>query len=181
MTTSPSAASSFATVLTRSIAGRQFGEATTLATSDGQTLLPGPRFAVSERIVERMRASNAASVGSSHHGSPRSPSACLASFTLARACWTRSGSSRLRRISRLAAINSVTSSALSRSGIDRSVARHLRPFTTMWRPSALSIKLGLFRPRGSLATLKLYPLRAPRNLAPARLSHCQVVEHTFMV
>lgn len=96
---------------------------TARAASDGQIVLPSPRLRRRVRTAAPSRSRSAASSRGSHHGRPRSPSATLAS-------WVR-GRSWFRR----AAMSSFTSSARSGSGIDGSVRRHRRPFTTKKRSS----------------------------------------------
>ena len=116
---------------------RHPGEATIRAASDGQIELPPPRLTSRACTAARTRASRPVADRGSHHGSPRSPSATLASCTRRRASASASGSSAEARTARRAAISSVTSSLRRGSGIPGSVARHRRPSTTMWCPSGV--------------------------------------------
>jgi hypothetical protein len=121
-------ASSAATALVSSIKSRQEGPPTTRAASLGQIVASGLRCRSSTRIVASRRARWPRGVGS-HHGSPRSPKATLASFTRGRAV---AGSTRT---SRRADISSATSSVRNDSGIVGSEALQRRPATVTYRPS----------------------------------------------
>ena len=90
----------------------------------------GRRWRSRVRMTAASRVRCPTGVGS-HHGSPRSPSATLASWTRGRA---DSGSVRTAR---RAAISSATSSRRNGSGMAGSLARQRRPSTTMYRPSAV--------------------------------------------
>ena len=105
---------------------------TARAASDGQ-MVRGARWPTSASTTARSRAERPFGVGSSHHGSPRSPSATFACCTRRRAIRSASGSAalRARATSRLAAMSSSMSSWRNGSGIDGSVARHRRPSTTI--------------------------------------------------
>ena len=81
------------------------------------------------------RSSTDASVGGSHHGAPRSPSARFAAPTRARASADVAASGRPRSWRR-AAINSSTRAARSRSGIAGSDRRQRRPSIVRYRVSS---------------------------------------------
>lgn len=118
---------------------RQRANRTTRAISLGQSELLSERFRNIARTAATLRACSVSSVGSSHHGDPRSPSATLASSTRRRALATASSEPTrcAAPTARRAADSSFTSSERNRSGMFGSVARHRRPSTTMYRPSGV--------------------------------------------
>ena len=99
----------------------------------------GPRRRLSASTVARNRCRRPSGEGRSHHGSPRSPRATLASCTLSRASRSCCGSlvRRAEPTARRASINSFTSSWRSGSGMAGSVARQRRPDTMIQRPPSV--------------------------------------------
>ncbi len=132
MATTPCRDSSPATSRAMSIRPRHASPPAARAASLGQTVASGRRCLNRARMVAASRSRRPSGVGS-HHGSPRSPNATLASCTRGRAdCGSL-------RTSRRAVISSSTNSWRSVSGMAGSVVRHRRPDTIRYRPSAVVV------------------------------------------
>lgn len=138
MSTSPATANERTTLRAASIVDRHDAPPTARAASDGQ-IVEGARCRASARTAASRRSRRPSSLGDSHHGSPRSPSATFADRTRRRAtCSSDAASERFAdATARRASISSSTSSWRSLAGIEGSLVRQRRPPTTIQRPSAV--------------------------------------------